>query len=277
MNLEIEPGIFGLLGRNGAGKTTLMRVLTTIYKPTSGSVFMNGIEVCEKNKRIIKGKVGYLPQECGFYPNLTVAEFLQYISMLQEMPQKAAKERIDFLLEEFHLAEKRSAKVGTLSGGMKRRLGLAQAMIHEPECLIVDEPTAGLDPDERVRIRNFLAEYGNRKTVLFSTHIIEDVSAVASQIGILQRGKLIYNGSVRQILSEIDGKVYEASLKDEASAAALREGTVILSEIRKGDELQIRFYADRPVPVPDAVCVSATMEDAFLLLEHQKPEGEGLS
>ena len=183
ISLNIGNGVFGLLGRNGAGKTTLLRILTTIIKPTKGEVN-------------ILGNVGYMPQEFGFYKEFTVKEIMEYICILRNIDYKRNKVSIEILLENLNLKAQENKKYKNLSGGMKRRLGLAQAMIEEPEILIVDEPTAGVDPQERIRIRNLLLDYGKTHTVIFSTHIIEDIEHICTNLAILDYGKLLFCGSL---------------------------------------------------------------------------------
>lgn len=183
ISLNIGNGVFGLLGRNGAGKTTLLRILTTIIKPTKGDVN-------------ILGNVGYMPQEFGFYKEFTVKEIMEYICILRNIDYKRNKVSIEILLKNLNLKAQENKKYKNLSGGMKRRLGLAQAMIEEPEILIVDEPTAGVDPQERIRIRNLLLDYGKTHTVIFSTHIIEDIEHICTNLAILDYGKLLFCGSL---------------------------------------------------------------------------------
>lgn len=180
INLEISNGIYGLLGENGAGKTTLMRVLTTVLKPTGGTVSLDGILYSEGNYEKIQQKIGYLPQEIDLYPNLSVQECLEYMGELSGIPQQECRKRIKYYLEKTSLTEHRKKKMRQLSGGMKRRVGLVQALLNEPDFLIVDEPTTGLDPEERIRIRNLLVDFSENRTILFSTHVVEDLAATCS-------------------------------------------------------------------------------------------------
>lgn len=202
VNLEIPKGIFGLIGENGAGKTTLMRVLTTVLKPSGGRVTLNGILYSEKNYEKIQRKIGYLPQEIELYPNLTVEECLEYMGDLAGIPKQECRERIKDYLKKTGLTEHRKKKMKQLSGGMKRRVGLIQALLNEPEFLIVDEPTTGLDPEERIRIRNLLADFSEDRTVLFSTHILEDVAAICDRLAIMKNGKFLYQGKIQDLLQE---------------------------------------------------------------------------
>lgn len=189
INLEISNGIYGLLGENGAGKTTLMRVLTTVLKPTGGTVSLDGILYSEGNYEKIQQKIGYLPQEIDLYPNLSVQECLEYMGELSGIPQQECKKRIKYYLEKTSLTEHRKKKMRQLSGGMKRRVGLVQALLNEPDFLIVDEPTTGLDPEERIRIRNLLVDFSENRTILFSTHVVEDLAATCSKLAVMKKGK----------------------------------------------------------------------------------------
>lgn len=214
VNLEIGRGIYGLLGENGAGKTTLMRVLTTIQKPTGGRAEIDSIPYLEKNYGRIQKKIGYLPQELNLYPNLTVQECLEYMGALADVPKQVCRERIDFYLEKTSLIEHRRKKIRQLSGGMKRRVGLVQALLHEPDFLVVDEPTTGLDPEERVRIRNLLVDYAKERTVLFSTHVVQDLAAACSQLAIMKKGKFLYHGPMEDLLQKVKGVSGDVTLED---------------------------------------------------------------
>ena len=191
INLSIESGIYGLLGENGAGKSTLMKILVTLLQPTNGMVDIDGIKLERKNYEQIKKNIGYLPQELGLYPNLTVQESLEYVGILNGMKKEDYQKQIDYYLEKTSLLEHRNKKNRQLSGGMKRRVGLVQALLHNPHILIVDEPTTGLDPEERIRIRNLLVDFANDRTVLFSTHVTEDLAATCDRLCIM-RAVLIY-------------------------------------------------------------------------------------
>ena len=189
-NLEIPEGIFGLLGENGAGKTTLMRVLTTVLSPTGGTVTLDGMLYSEGNYEKIQKKIGYLPQEIDLYPSLTVQECLEYMGDLSGIPKETCRKRIQYYLEKTILSGHRRKKMKQLSGGMKRRVGLIQALLHEPEFLIVDEPTTGLDPEERIRIRNLLVDFSEGRTVLFLTHVVEDLTATCNQLAVMKKGEV---------------------------------------------------------------------------------------
>ena len=217
-DLDIPNGIFGLLGENGAGKTTLMRVLTTVLKPTNGMVTLDGILYSEGNYEKIQRKIGYLPQEIELYPNLTVQECLEYMGDLAGVPKAECRKRIDYYLKKTSLIEHRKKKMKQLSGGMKRRVGLVQALLNEPEFLIVDEPTTGLDPEERIRIRNLLVDFSENRTVLFSTHVVEDLAATCNQLAIMHKGSFLYAGSMKDLSEEAQGKIWICKVPDENKA-----------------------------------------------------------
>lgn len=268
VSLEIHNGIFGLLGKNGAGKTTLMRILVTLMEPTDGEIHINDIPVHAKNARRIKGIVGYLPQEVGFYPGMTVYEFLYYMSMLQEVPARTAKERIETLLTQVNLTEERNKLVKNLSGGMRRRLGLAQAMINDPPILIVDEPTAGLDPEERVRLRNMLSYFSKDRTVILSTHIVEDIAACANDICVLDKGHVIFHGGIEEILEPIRGKIHSAEFGSDMERETLGDDIIIISEKYTQSSYIVRFYKETLTDTEHTHVTTeeANIEDAFLYL-----------
>ena len=225
-NLEIPKGIFGLLGENGAGKTTLMRVLTTVLSPTSGTVTLDGILYSERNFEKIQRRIGYLPQEIDLYPSLSVQECLEYIGDLSGISKNTYKKRIQYYLEKTSLLEHRTKKMKQLSGGMKRRVGLVQALLNEPEFLIVDEPTTGLDPEERIRIRNLLVDFSEGRTVLLSTHVVEDLVATCNQLAVMKKGKFLYSGNMKELLEQADGHIWICKAKDERVARMLEKNIV---------------------------------------------------
>lgn len=233
-NLEIPNGVFGLLGENGAGKTTLMRVLTTVLTPTSGTVSMDGILYCEGNYPKIQRRIGYLPQEIDLYPGLTVQECLEYMGDLAGVPKEECRKRIQYYLEKTSLTEHRKKKMRQLSGGMKRRVGLVQALLNEPKFLIVDEPTTGLDPEERIRIRNLLVDFSENRTVLFSTHVVEDLAAVCNQLAVMKKGQFLYAGSMKELVRAVKGHVWICRLRDEVQAREIEKNIIShLSNYRK--------------------------------------------
>lgn len=206
VSVTIHSGMYGLFGRNGAGKTSLMRILAALSVPSSGEISMNGIPIKETGK--IREIVGYLPQDFSIYRNMSVYGAMDYLGLLSNIPDKIRKERISALLEQVNLKENMRTKVKALSGGMKRRLGIAQALLHNPQILIVDEPTAGLDPEERIRFRNLLSEFAEDRIVMLSTHISSDVESSCENIGVLDNGRMIWSGGTEELVKQAEGKVY---------------------------------------------------------------------
>lgn len=268
-DLEIPKGIFGLLGENGAGKTTLMRVLATVLSPTSGTVTLDGMFYSEGNFEKIRKKTGYLPQEIDLYPNLTVQECLEYMGSLSGIPRHACKERISNYLEKTGLSDHRRKKMRQLSGGMKRRVGLVQALLNEPEFLIVDEPTTGLDPEERIRIRNLLVDFSEGRTVLFSTHVVEDLAATCSQLAVMKKGEFLYSGSMKELLEQAEGHVWTCKTKDEGAAKELEEKYHVSSKQYAGGELQMKLISETPPQIECSSC-QATLEDAYIYIANKE-------
>lgn len=207
----MKPGVYGLLGENGAGKTTLMRMLCAILEATSGEVFLDGKEITALGADY-RDLLGYLPQDFGYYPNYTAKEFLLYMAALKGIPREEAGKRADELLEVVGLSEAASKKVKTFSGGMKQRVGIAQALLNEPKILILDEPTAGLDPKERVRFRNLISDYAAGRIVILSTHIVSDIEAIADEVLLMRKGKLVSQGTVAELTKKAEGKVWELAV-----------------------------------------------------------------
>ena len=262
-DLEIPTGVFGLLGENGAGKTTLMRVLATILAPSGGTVMLDEIPYQEKNYEYIQKKIGYLPQEIDLYPSLTVQECLEYMGDLAGIPGQICRTRIQYYLEKTSLTEHRRKKMKQLSGGMKRRVGLIQALLNEPSFLIIDEPTTGLDPEERIRIRNLLVDFAENRTVLFSTHVVEDLAATCSRLAVMKKGHFLFAGSVQELLDRARGCVWECVVKDPAAAQEL-EGQYILSAKQYvEDGIQMRILS-REKPAADCRQARVTLEDAYI-------------
>ena len=268
-DLEIPNGVFGLLGENGAGKTTLMRVLTTVLAPTSGTVNMDGILYCEENYPKIQRQIGYLPQEIDLYPGLTVQECLEYMGDLAGVPKEECRKRIRYYLEKTSLTEHRKKKIRQLSGGMKRRVGLVQALLNEPKFLIVDEPTTGLDPEERIRIRNLLVDFSENRTVLFSTHVVEDLAAVCNQLAVMKKGQFLYAGSMKELVRAAKGHVWICRLRDEAQAREVEKKYHISSKQLSEDGVQIRLISEK-MPSIDCVSAEPTLEDAYIYISEQQ-------
>lgn len=241
IDLTIEQGMFGLLGRNGAGKTTLMKLLATLHGKQSGEISICGIPV--ENSKEIRSITGYLPQDFSMYPSMKVEECLDYLGVLSGMSKEERKKRIPMLLKKVNLTDKKHSKVKGLSGGMKRRLGIAQALLHNPKVLIVDEPTAGLDPEERIRFRNLLCEVAEERIVLLSTHIVGDIEATCEQIAIMNEGEILWRGTVTELLENAEGKVFKALVKRE-ELAELKKKFIVTSMLQQGVNTEVRFIAD---------------------------------
>lgn len=263
VNLDIQRGIYGLLGENGAGKTTLMRVLTTILKPTEGMVSLNGMLYSESNYEKIQKKIGYLPQELNLYPDLTVRECLEYLGELSEVPKKECARRIDFYLEKTSLKDHQKKKNKQLSGGMKRRVGLIQALLNDPEFLVVDEPTTGLDPEERIRIRNLLVDFSEDRTVLFSTHVVEDLAATCTRLSIMKKGSFLYSGSVVELLSQAQGHIWICQARGEEQARELEREYHVTGKQYAEDGMQLKLISDEKPHLPCRPG-EVTLEDAYM-------------
>jgi ABC-2 type transport system ATP-binding protein len=261
MSLELRPGVAGLLGPNGAGKSTLMRILATVTRPTAGRVLWNGQDIAKSPDELRK-VLGYLPQDFGVYPHLTAMEFLQYLAAVKGLDASSARKRIDELLAVVNLGEARDRPLGGFSGGMKQRVGIAQALLNDPQLLIVDEPTAGLDPEERVRFRNLLSELSGERIVILSTHIVSDVEAVATDIAVLAEGSLITHATPENLLRSVEGKVWEWVVAS-ADLPAARQKFQISGSLRRPDGVQVRIVATER-PAADAVPATPTIEDAYL-------------
>jgi len=264
IDLDISSGMFGLLGPNGAGKTTLMRILAALLKPTSGTATVFGFDV-ERDRDEIRRILGYLPQEYNIYPNLTAYEFLDYMALLQGVGGNR-KKLVEGMLETVGLTEAAHRKVGSFSGGMKQRLGIAQALLNDPELLIIDEPTAGLDPEERVRFRNLLAEISTDKVVLLSTHIVADVATTCGDMAILNRGKTVFRGAPAALTATARGRVWK-KLTSVDKLDHIKRSYQIVSTVQTVQGLEVRFLAGEGESVPDNTePASPTLEDAYLLL-----------
>ncbi|HYN22586.1 MAG TPA: ABC transporter ATP-binding protein [Thermoanaerobaculia bacterium] len=260
-SLDLGPGVLGLLGPNGAGKSTLMRILATITQPTEGRVSWNGVDIV-RSPDDLRVELGYLPQDFGVYPNLNAVEFLEYIAAVKGIDRGAARRRIEELLVLVNLTEARKRPLGGYSGGMKQRIGIAQALLNDPRLLIVDEPTVGLDPEERVRFRNLLSDLGGERIVILSTHIVSDVEAVATGIAILDRGRLLTWAEPEELLRQVEGRVWEWVIPS-AELPAAREHWKISSTTRRADGIHARVVSDHP-PAAGASPLAPNLEDAYL-------------
>ena len=261
VQLSLRPGVLGLLGPNGAGKSTLMRILATVTQPSSGRVLWNNMDIA-RNPDALRGILGYLPQDFGVYPNLSAIELLQYLSAVKGISAGAARKRIGELLELVNLADSAKRPLSGYSGGMRQRVGIAQALLNDPQLLIVDEPTAGLDPEERVRFRNLLSELSGERIVILSTHIVSDVEAVATSIAILAHGQLLAHNVPEAILASVSGKVWEVVVPT-SELSALRQSQLISSTAHRSDGVHARIVA-KEKPHPCARSAEPTIEDAYL-------------
>ena len=260
-SLEIKPGILGLLGPNGAGKSTFMRMLATITKPTDGSIKWNDVDII-KSPDALRDVLGYLPQDFGVYPNLNAVEFLEYMAAIKGLDSATAKKRIDELLQLVNLKDAAKRPLGGYSGGMKQRVGIAQALLNDPQLLIVDEPTVGLDPEERVRFRNLLSDLSGELMVILSTHIVSDVEATATHIALVNKGQLLREAAPESLLNELEGKVWEWTIHSD-DLPALKSKHIVSGTIRKSDGVQVRVVSSDQ-PKAESRSVSPNLEDAYL-------------
>jgi ABC-2 type transport system ATP-binding protein len=274
VDLTIPSGMFGLLGPNGAGKTTLMRILAGILRPTSGTLHVGTFDGnSEQGRTAIKRVLGYLPQDLGVYPDLSAREFLDYIAILKGMDdRKARQQRIAYLLETVSLADVAHRKLKTFSGGMKRRIGIAQALLNDPQLLIVDEPTAGLDPEERIRFRNLLSELAGDRTVLLSTHIVEDIAQTSRNLAIMKQGRVIFQGTTLDLLREAQGKVWMITTE-----GSKPEGNfTVVATMHLGSSVQYRVVGDL-APRVGAVPIEPNLEDSYVWLMREQRTPSSIS
>ena len=268
VSLHITPGVWGLLGANGAGKTTLMRIIAGIMTPSSGEILYDGIPIREL-KESYRDVFGYLPQEFGFYPEFTVKDYLEYVAVLKGLTPKDSKRRIHELLEQMTLSHVRNKKIIKLSGGMKRRVGIAQALLNEPEVLILDEPTSGLDPGERVRFRNLLSEFAHDRIVLISTHIVSDVEYIATQNAVMKGGKLIARGTTEELVRLVEGKIWTAQIPMNRLSEYERKLQIVNVRNEDAGQISIRYLAAEPY-IEDSIPASPHLEDLYLWMFPQK-------
>lgn len=271
MNLTMTNGVYGLLGVNGAGKTTLMRMLCTLLKPTSGIITYNGKDIFEMDGEY-RNLLGYLPQDFGFYPEFTVRDYLLYISTLKGIRPAAARKRVKELIVGVGLSKAADRKMKKLSGGMKRRAGVAQAMLNDPKILILDEPTAGLDPNERIRFRNLISELSEERLVLLSTHIVSDIEYIANEIWLMRDGKLMHKGSIERIINAMPEEVWECFV-DKSMVPGFMKKYKISNMKSEPQGVELRIIS-REKPFENARCVEATLEDVFLYYFGEKA-GDG--
>lgn len=262
-SLDVETGIIGLLGPNGAGKSTLMHIIATYLKPTEGTVTWHGTNILD-TPEAVRSTLGYLPQDFGIYTNLTAAEFLEYMAALRGIGGSATEDRIADLLDLVNLSDARDRRLGEFSGGMRQRIGIAQALVNDPELLIVDEPTVGLDPEERVRFRNVLTELAADRVIILSTHIVGDIEATASDVAIMNDGRLLAHAPPEKFISEVERGVWEWTV-DSNDLPEIKRQYRVTDITQRSDGIQVRMVADSQ-PTTDATAVTPTLEDAYLHL-----------
>ncbi len=272
VNLTITPGIWGLLGANGAGKTTLMRMIAGIMKPTSGCVKFDGVNI-ESLGGAYRDIFGYLPQEFGFYPEFTVQDYLEYVAALKGLTKKNTRDKIEELLTRLTLEDVRRKKIVKLSGGMKRRVGIAQALLNEPEVLILDEPTSGLDPGERVRFRNLLSEFAQNRIVLISTHIVPDVEYIAFRNAIMKDGGIVSEGTTEELIGIMEGKVWSTEMLQCDVHKAEQKAKVVNLRNISGSVVSVRYLSEEKI-FPDSVQEQPRLEDLYLWLFPQEEAGK---
>jgi ABC-type multidrug transport system ATPase subunit len=263
-DLEMKNGILGLIGPNGAGKSTLMRILATISRPSEGLVTFNGIDIV-KSPDTVRKALGYLPQDFGVYPNLTAMEFLEYIAAIKGFTGKRIKIRIEALLEELNLTAVRNRPIGTYSGGMKQRIGIAQVLVGDPKLLILDEPTVGLDPEERLRFRNLLTDLSGERIVILSSHIVSDIETIANDIAIVYQGRVLEHNLPDSILKTLEDSVFETTLTNE-EFSRFKMQYLVSNSMRRADGWAVRFVLNPGGKLPDIPVqpVKGTLEDAYL-------------
>ena len=266
-NLKLTPGILGLLGPNGAGKSTLMRMLATITAPTEGTILWNGQDVA-KEPEALRSVLGYLPQDFGVYPHLSAQEFLEYMAAIKGLSGKKARRKISDLLDLVNLRDAARRPLGGYSGGMRQRVGIAQALLNDPQLLIVDEPTAGLDPEERVRFRNLLSDLSGNRIVILSTHIVSDVESTATDIAILHKGHLVVRARPEELLKQMAGSVWEWMVASE-ELPALKQQFLVSGMIRRTDGVEVRAVSEAR-PRPQARPVTPNLEDVYLTMVAQR-------
>ncbi|WP_394748943.1 ABC transporter ATP-binding protein [Spongiimicrobium salis] len=259
-SITIEKGILGLLGPNGAGKSTLLKMIATINKPTSGIISLNKNNIV-KDANYMRKQLGFLPQDFGVYPNLNAYEFLHYMAALKGVGGTNLKARIAHLLEGLNLMEVAKKPIGSYSGGMKQRVGIAQTLLNNPKIVLFDEPTVGLDPEERVRFRNLISDLANDCIVILSSHIVSDIDTIADKVAIMKNGALISHGTQETNIERVRGKVFETRIKKEA-LKTFKNQHIVVSTTRKEGALYVRYITENPVS--NSIIKEANLEDAYL-------------
>ncbi len=267
VSICLNHGVYGLLGENGAGKTTLMRMLCGILKPTQGVIHCDGMPILQMGGEY-RRLLGYLPQDFGYYGDFSALRFLNYVAALKALPEEYAQNRIDELLEMVDLSKEKKNKLKTFSGGMLRRVGIAQALLNDPEILVLDEPTSGLDPGERVRFRNIISSLGKNRLVILSTHIVSDIEYIADKIMIMKNGQIMLSGDEAQILKEAEGCVWKCVVPENQVDSMDRK--YVISNLRnQANQVELRIVSTQK-PTEDAEPVEVTLEDAYLFFTKKK-------
>ena len=264
VSLTLTPGVWGLLGANGAGKTTLMRMVAGILTPTSGKVQYDGIDIKTLGEAY-RDIFGYLPQTFGFYPEFTVTDYLQYMASLKGLPKKETNQKIDELLHQLTLSDVRNKHIRKLSGGMQRRVGIAQALLNDPDILVLDEPTSGLDPGERIRFRNIISEFAQQRIVLISTHIVSDVEYIANRNAIMKDGKIIAVDTTDELVKMMDGKVWQSTIPTKQLHRYERTIRIITVRNEDGGSVLVRYLSENPI-LPNSQHTVPRLEDLYLWL-----------
>lgn len=261
VSFTLQKGVYGLLGENGAGKSTLMRMMATVDFPTKGEIRYEGKSIYAMDEEY-RGLMGYMPQNYSVYPGFTAKDFLQYMGTLKGIPEEKLKSRIGEVLDFVNLSDVADKKVKTFSGGMKRRIGIAQAIINEPQILIFDEPTAGLDPRERIRFSNIISDMGKDKIILLSTHIVSDIEAIANELVVIKNGNILETGNVDELVKKVKGQVWESTVSQEVYHSLRKERSVIHLK-QMGRDVQVRFVGDK-YPDAENCSVEPTLEDYYI-------------
>ncbi|MCI9144462.1 ABC transporter ATP-binding protein [Schaedlerella arabinosiphila] len=276
-SLTLTPGVWGLLGANGAGKTTLMRMIANVMTPTRGAVCYDGTDI-RKMGETYRDIFGFLPQDFGYSRDFTVKDYLEYVAALKGVPARETENKINHLLEVLTLSDVKRKKIAKLSGGMKRRVGIAQAMLNEPKVLVMDEPTAGLDPGERVRFRNFISEFSHDRIVLISTHIVSDIEYIATRNAIMKAGKIVDIGRTDELVRAIEGKVWTCTIPARDLAGYEMRLRIINQRSEDNGQVSIRYLSEKP-EISGAVTAQPRLEDLYLWYfpqENTECEGNAL-
>lgn len=264
VSLTLTTGVWGLLGANGAGKTTLMRMIADIMTPSSGTISFNGKDI-HKMEAEYRNIFGFLPQDFGYSRDFTVKDYLEYVAALKDVPHKETTKKINHLLDILTLSDVKEKKIAKLSGGMKRRVGIAQAMLNDPKILVMDEPTAGLDPGERVRFRNFISEFSHDRIVLISTHIVSDIEYIATRNAIMKEGKIVDVGTTNELVKQIEGKVWSCVVPAEKMIEYEMRLHIINQRNEDNDRISIRYFAEQSA-IDGSVTATPRLEDLYLWL-----------